>query len=54
MPDGGGPATATGQPSGQGTAPSDKTKARPKAVEEWEKKNTGRKRVTVRDGSTGG
>jgi hypothetical protein len=29
-------------------------KARPAAVEEWEKKNSGKKKVSVRDGRTGG
>jgi hypothetical protein len=32
---------------------SDKGSAKPKAVEEWEKKNSGKKKVVVRDGRTG-
>ena len=32
----------------------EKTVPKPKAVEEWEKKNQGKKKVTVRDGRTGG
>ena len=31
-----------------------KTSAKPKAVEDWEKKNAGKKKITVRDGRTGG
>lgn len=51
MPAGGGPSPL---PGAKGTVPTDKPRPKPKAVEEWEKKNTGKKRVTVRDGSTGG
>jgi hypothetical protein len=41
----------TGQPAKtKSAAPA----AKPKAVEDWEKKNTGKKKVTVRDGRTGG
>jgi hypothetical protein len=54
MPDGGGATPIPGTVGAKGATPADKTKPRPKAVEEWEKKNTGKKRVTVRDGSTGG
>jgi hypothetical protein len=50
-----------GKPIAEGTAPStkpmgedDKPKAKPAAVEEWEKKNSGKKKVAVRDGRTGG
>ncbi|HTN05788.1 hypothetical protein [Agriterribacter sp.] len=35
------------------TAASEKTAEKPKAVTEWEKKNSGKKKVKVRDGSTG-
>lgn len=47
---GGSGATATQPVSGD---PS-KTTPKPKAVEDWEKKNAGKKKVTVRDGRTGG
>lgn len=41
----------TTQPvAGDGTKPTTK----PKAVEEWEKKNSGKKKIKVRDGSTSG
>jgi hypothetical protein len=32
----------------------DKSKKKPAAVEEWEKKNAGKKKIVVRDGRTGG
>jgi antitoxin component YwqK of YwqJK toxin-antitoxin module len=50
-----------GKPIAEGTTPAtkpmgadDKPKAKPAAVEEWEKKNEGKKKVAVRDGRTGG
>jgi len=54
MPDG---QTVRSQPMDtitQADVPPAKAKAKPKAVEDWEKKNAGKKRVTVRDGRTGG
>ena len=36
------------------TTTSGKPPAKPAAVEEWEKKNSGKKKITVRDGRTGG
>ena len=46
---------ALGGGGGATTQPvtSDKGGAKPKAVEEWEKKNAGKKKVVVRDGRTG-
>jgi hypothetical protein len=54
MPDGRNPIPAATGASSQSQTPAEKAKPKPKAVEEWEKKNNGKKRVTVRDGSTGG
>ena len=51
---------ALGRPVAQGTTPkntttnSTKPAAKPAAVEEWEKKNSGKKKIVVRDGRTGG
>lgn len=42
--------TGTTKPLGE----DDKAKKKPAAVEEWEKKNAGKKKVVVRDGRTGG
>jgi hypothetical protein len=36
------------------TAEQPKASPKPKAVEEWEKKNSGKKKIVVRDGRTGG
>jgi antitoxin component YwqK of YwqJK toxin-antitoxin module len=44
-------AAQTAQPEKKDTP---KTVQKPKAVEEWEKNNQGKKKVTVRDGRTGG
>jgi hypothetical protein len=50
-----------GRPIAEGAAPATKpletdakAKSKPAAVEEWEKKNEGKKKVAVRDGRTGG
>jgi hypothetical protein len=52
---------ALGRPIAEGTPANNSTTttsakpaAKPAAVEEWEKKNSGKKKVTVRDGRTGG
>ncbi len=51
---------ALGRPVADGSTPkntttsSSKPAAKPAAVEEWEKKNSGKKKITVRDGRTGG
>jgi hypothetical protein len=51
---------ALGRPISDGSAPKTTTTtaakpaAKPAAVEEWEKKNSGKKKITVRDGRTGG
>jgi hypothetical protein len=51
---------AVGRPVAEGSTPkntttsSTKPAAKPAAVEEWEKKNSGKKKITVRDGRTGG
>ena len=42
------------QPGETAAQTAEKPKAKPKAVEDWEKKNAGKKKVTVRDGRTGG
>ncbi|WP_336517471.1 hypothetical protein [Pollutibacter soli] len=39
--------------NGNAAVDEDKPKAKPKEVEAWEKKNSGKKKVTVRDGRTG-
>jgi hypothetical protein len=54
MPDGRPPVPAAAGSVPKGQSPADKAKPRPREVEEWEKKNTGKKKVVVRDGSTGG
>jgi hypothetical protein len=49
------PGAAGAAPQGETAAQAaEKPKAKPKAVEDWEKKNSGKKKVTVRDGRTGG
>jgi len=45
------PAVVNSQPSKP--VESDKPKAKPSAVEEWEKKNAGKKKIIIRDGKTG-
>ncbi len=45
---------ADGGASKNTTTTSSKPAAKPTAVEEWEKKNSGKKKITVRDGRTGG
>jgi len=45
---------ADGSATKNTTTSSAKPPAKPAAVEEWEKKNSGKKKVTVRDGRTGG
>jgi len=47
--------SALGSSGGTSAQPvtSDKGSAKPKAVEEWEKKNAGKKKVVIRDGRTG-
>jgi hypothetical protein len=47
---GGGGNASTKPLSGEEAKPA----AKPKAVQDWEKKNSGKKKVVVRDGSTGG
>ena len=42
------------QTTGATNVDSDKPKPKPKAVEDWEKKNSGKKKITVRDGRTSG
>ena len=54
MPDGRPPVPAAAGSVPKGQSPADKARPRPREVEEWEKKNTGKKKVVVRDGSTGG
>ena len=44
----------SGQASTPASADAEKKKPKPSAVEEWEKKNAGKKKVAVRDGRTGG
>jgi hypothetical protein len=46
--------SGSSQPMDSGDAAAPKPAAKPKTVEDWEKKNSGKKKVTVRDGRTGG